>query len=291
MKQSHASKVSVLAFGLALAGCGGGGNSGVISTLPSPAYPTMASVVNGSYDLHTAGVAYTASATTGFTNGSGEAFGSDGRIVYNATSDTFTLIAPGGVSQSFTAVNLVDSGSPTTVAFVKNVGSTQDQVVVTVPLTYAMVTVWNRLDINTNVSASRIQIGGSPTQANHVPRSGSATYAVQVGGAARAGGTTYNIAGSSGTFSANFANNTVQTSLNLSGTPSGGAGSASLGTFNGTGTISASGPGISGTLTGPSASGVFSGSFFGPSAVEVGYGYVLTGAAFSAAGVVIGTKQ
>jgi len=50
--------------------------------------------------------------------------------------------------------------------------------------------------------------------------------------------------------------------------PNGGAGVANFGTFNGTGTLTGSGPGFTGTLTGTTANGIFSGGFFGPEAAK-----------------------
>jgi hypothetical protein len=287
--RTYAGRVSLAALALALGGCGGG-SGGVSSTPPPATYGKMVDVATGNYSFQSAGVTYTGG-PSGFSNGSANAFGSGGTIAYNVSSDTFTVTAPGGTSQSFTAANLVNSGSPTAVQFVKTVGTTQDALQITVPLTYAMVTIWNRTDTNTGISTGRIALGGSETLASDVPRTGSATYAAQSGGAASLGGTVYNLTSSTATFTANFASNSVQTSLTLGGSPGGAGPVTNFGTFSGTGTISATGPGFTGTLAGSTASGTFSGAFFGPQGAEMGYGYVLSGSSFSAAGVAIGTKQ
>lgn len=292
----YARSISIAALplipALALAGCGGGdGGSGGVSSTPPPAtYARMADVATGSYSFQSAGVTYTGT-SSGFSNGSANALGSGGTIAYNVSSDTFTITAAGGASQTFTAANLVNSGSSAAVQFAKTVGMTQDTLQVTVPLTYAMVTVWNRTDTTTGITTGRIALGGSQTLAHDMPRTGSATYAAQSGGAASSGGTVYNLTGSTATFTANFASNSVQTSLALGGSPGGVGPVTNFGTFSGTGTISTTGPGFGGTLTGSTANGTFSGAFFGPQAAEMGFGYVLTGGNFSAAGVAVGTKQ
>lgn len=296
--------VSLAMLGLTLAGCGGGGGSGTVSSTPPPptpggAYPRMADVVNGSYTFNTVGVSYNA-IPEGFAGGGSFTLGSGATIAYNAASDTFTVTAPGGVGATFTAANLVPS-APGTVRFSKNTGTVQDDVTLTVPLTYAMLTVWNRTDasgisgpisIGGPQTTGRISIGGSQTTASDVPRSGSATYTAQLAGALQSGGTTYNLTASTATFSANFAANSVQTSVTLGGVPlAGGSTVSNFGTFSGTGTISTSGPTFAGSLGGSGALGIFHGAFFGPQAAEMGYGYVLQGLSLSSAGAVVGVKQ
>ena len=71
---------------------------------------------------------------------------------------------------------------------------------------------------------------------------------------------------------------------------------ASFGSFTGTGTISSTGPGFTGTFSGTAynafpVSGLLSGAFFGPQAAEMGYGYTLSAGGFSAVGAVAGAKQ
>jgi hypothetical protein len=254
----------------------------------------MANAVNGSYNFPAAGVTYTAT-SAGFSGGSTHSLTSGASISYNASTDTFSVVGPTSgpspnASQTFTGQNLVNSGSPLTVSLVKNTGALQDELTITVPLTYAMLTVWNRFDLTTGTATGRISFGGSQTQGSDVPRSGSATYSVQQGGAARVGSTTYNLVNSTASFSANFANNSVLTSLTLGGSVTPGGPVTNFGTFTGTGAIASTGPSFSGTFSG-SGTGVFSGAFFGPAAAEVGYGYVLNNANMSAAGAVWGTKQ
>jgi hypothetical protein len=301
MAKGLATRTSVLLLGLTLAACGGGGSEGISSTPPPTpgGYPRMTDVVNGSYTFNTVGVSYNG-LPSGFAGGGSFALGSGATIAYNAASDTFTVTAPGGLGTTFTAANLVAS-APGTVRFFKNTGAVQDDVILTVPLTYAMLTVWNRTDAGGITdpllgggpqTTGRISIGGSQTTASDVPRTGSATYSAQLAGAAQSGGTTYNLTASTATFSANFAANTVQTSVTLGGVPlAGGSTVSNFGTFSGTGTISTTGPGFAGSLGGAGGMGIFQGAFFGPQAAEMGYGYVLQGLGFSSAGAVVGVKQ
>jgi hypothetical protein len=287
-----AAPAGLLALLLAACGGDGGGGGGVVSTPPPVpgTYVRMVDAVgNGtaSYSFQATGVAYTGS-PAGFSGASSYALGGGATIAYNASSDTFTVTAPGG-SASFTGAHLVPS-APGTVKLVKSSGSSADELTLTVPLTYGMVTVWNHQDLGSPITG-RLAIGGSQTQASDVPKTGSASYSVSVAGAAQSAGTTYNLTSSTGTFTANFGGGTVQTSVTLAGPPANGGAVSNFGTFSGSGNLSSGGPGFAGTLSGGSGSGIFQGAFFGPQAAEVGYGYVIPGTSFSSAGVVIGTKN
>lgn len=126
-----------------------------------------------------------------------------------------------------------------------------------------------------------------------MPKTGTANYSLAIGGSANSNGTNYNLGNgnSTATFTANFGTGGITTTLNLAGVANGQTAVTSLGTFNGTGTISGTGPGFTGTLTGTSANGIFSGAFFGPQALEMGLAYYLNGANFSAVGAGGGIKQ
>jgi hypothetical protein len=293
----------VLALGLALAGCGDGGSGGVVSTGPGPTYTKVADL-KGDHTFQTAGVQYD-TGTAGFTNGSTQAFGSGVTVAYTASTDSYKLTAPDNSTVTFgpaDAVAPTPSTPPNTQVWSKaNADGTVDRLTLIVPttaqgvpLSYTIVGTWGRTASFAGPGIYRIAIGGAPTLANDMPRTGSATYAVEAGGDAVQNGITYNLSGnSSATFSANFASNSVTTTLTLAGTPPLLAGSAvtQFGTFTGTGTISSSGPGFTGQLSGPAVNGAFSGAFFGPKALEMGYGWYLTGGTFSAAGAVTGVKQ
>src|SRR5262249_47517504 len=143
-------------------------------------------------------------------------------------------------------------------------------------------------------------IGGVPTGASDMPRTGSATYSAGTGGAAFQKKTNYTLRGNStATFSANLASNSVATALALAGGAATGdppqptpGPLVQFGTFNGTGTISSSGPGFTGTLSGANGvTGNFSGAFFGPKALEMGYAWFLNGTGLNAVGSAVGVKQ
>ena len=115
-----------------------------------------------------------------------------------------------------------------------------------------------------------------------MPRTGTATYAAAVGGAASQNGVAYTLSGhSSATFSADFAANSVTTALTLGGTQGpNGTTVTQLGTFNGSGAIANGGPGFTGAFSAANGvTGAFSGAFFGPKALEMGYDWYMNGAA------------
>lgn len=305
---TFAARTSVLALGLLLAGCGGGdaGSGGVGSTPPPPGYTKIVDM-SGNRTFQTAGVTYD-TAPSGFTNGVVNTFGNGVTVAYSAGTDSYTVTAPGGATQTFGPADLQPptGGTPTSVQYAKVNGTTREQLTLIapggpVPLSYTVIGTWGSVNTTTNAGPFRVAIGGAPTLAGDMPKTGTASYGMGVGGTAivpqgtRLGtATPYNLGGSSsGTFSANFASGTISTTLNLGGTPLGSSGgpATNFGTFTGTGSLSSGGPGFSGTLTGTAADGIFAGLFLGPQAVEMGFGYVLTGPAFSAVGGASGIKQ
>ena len=308
-----AAQASLTVLGLLLAGCGDGGGGSVAST-PVPTYTKIADMT-GNRTFQTAGVTYSAS-QAGFSNGASNAFGSGVTVAYTASSDSYTLTAPDGASQSFGPAELQapNPSAPNTILYVKTNGATSDGLNLIVPtttgglpLSYTVIGIWGTIDTSNNTSTFRIALGGAPTIASDMPKTGTANYAVGVGGSAAVTSqsplgvptnTSYSLSGtSSGTFAANFGAGTIQTSLVLAGTGglSGPPGAPSavqnFGLFTGTGQLTSGGPGFSGTLTGTSVFGVFSGAFFGPQALETGYVWSLNGPSFSGVGVVTGVKQ
>lgn len=297
----RAAPVSALAMGLALSGCGGG--SGGLTSTPGPSvtYVKIADMT-GDRTFQSAGIQYTTSATPGFNNATTQAFGSGVTVAYTASSDTYKLTAPDGTTASFGPADAVAPGPttpPNTQQWLRLNGNVRDSLFLIVPtvsgvaLSYTILGSWGQLSTATAQSQNRLAVGGVPTIASDMPRTGSATYATAVGGAAAQGTTNYTLnANSSATFSANFAANSVTTSLTLAGTAlPNGAAVVPFGTFNGDGTISTSGPGFTGTLTGTGTTGAFSGAFFGPKALELGYDWFLSGGNLSAVGTVTGVKQ
>ena len=114
---------------------------------------------------------------------------------------------------------------------------------------------------------------GTPTLGADVPRSGTATYAMQ----GFASGLLSGFEDVYGTLTADFATGTVQNTFmiyNYSG--------ASLGSIyhaSGSGSIAAGTPFFSGSLTDAdhALTGSFNGGFFGPSAAEAGFTFALSG--------------
>ena len=298
----------VLACGVTvfLGACGGGG--GLASSGPPPSPPgvtyTKLADMTGDRTFQTAGVTYDATAQ-GFTNASAQSFGTGAQVAYNAANDSYTLSATGATTATFTPANLVQpQPAPNTVQYLIRSNTNVPTDVLTlivprtsggVPLSYTLIGTW-ATNLASGTPTYRIGIGGAPTQASDVPRTGTASYSVGVGGAAIENGTSYDLAANStGTFSANFGNSTVSTTLNLIGVQ-GSNTPVSFGSFNGSGTISSTGPGFTGTFTGTAynafpVSGLLSGAFFGPQAAEMGYAYTLSAGGFSAVGAVAGTKQ
>ncbi|MDE2597905.1 MAG: hypothetical protein KGL44_13605 [Sphingomonadales bacterium] len=297
-----AARVSLLTLGVMLAGCGGGGGSGGVASTPTPTPPpvTYTKIVDmsGNRTFQTAGVSFSPTGV-GVTNGSARNFG-DGTVVkYDAASDTYTLTAPTGETASFSPL----TAQPTTVANAQQwnvpTGTGRETLTLFVPssstgvvLSYTIFGTWQTINNTGGSSTARLAVGGVPTVASDMPRTGTASYAAAIYGTAINNGIPYNLnASSKATFSTDFAAGTVATALDLAGKTSATAPVFTIGTYNGTGTIISGGPGFSGSLTGSNASGQFTGAFFGPSALEMGYTFFMNGSTLGVAGSVSGIKQ
>lgn len=95
-------RAALAASPLALAACGGGGGD-IASTgtpPPPPATYTKIADMTGNRIFQTSGITYNTS-TNGFTNGTNQAFGSGMTVAYNSATDSYTLTAPDGASQTF----------------------------------------------------------------------------------------------------------------------------------------------------------------------------------------------
>lgn len=305
------------ASSLALAACGDGGG-GIASTGTPPTPPaTYAKIADmtGNRTFQTGGVTYNADPLR-LMDGTTQQFGSGVTVAYNASADSYTVTAPAGpavifflsgtsptttsfsgMTQTFGPADLqpANPSLPNGVTYVKVDGTARHQLTLiapggSVPLSYTTLGTWSTVEIGSNSGTFRIAVGGSPTLASDMPKNGSASYAIGVGGTAiktetglpvttstplslpssgMSGSstlvtdvtpyppgypvtTTYNLSGnSSGTFSANFATGAITTTLALVGTVAGpGATPVNFGTFNGTGTLTSGGPGYTGTLAG-----------------------------------------
>lgn len=295
-----------LALALPLSACGGGGGEGGVASMPPPPPASYTKIVDmtGDRTFQTAGVQYNTS-PSGFSNGTSLTFGNGVRVAYTAASDSYTLTAPDNTTATFNPSEVVlPPALPNAVQWAKRNASNAVTDVFTlisptpggVALSYTAFGTWGA-NLNTSSPTYRIAIGGAPTIASDMPKSGTANYTLGVGGGANLAGTSYSINNGTGTFAANFATGAVTTTLTIAGMPpSNTAAVTNFGTFNGTGTIASNSPGFSGTITGTASNGTaatggFSGAFFGPQALEVGFGYTINAGTFSAVGGVTGIKQ
>lgn len=293
--------LSLLALPLALSACGGGstGTTAVASTPGSPTTPgttytyTKLADMSGDRTFQTAGVHYN-SVTGALANGTADALGSGATVSYVASTDTYNLSATGQTA-SFAPVDLVTAQSSPNVAntlvYQKTSASGSDSLRLVVPvvggvaLSYTLLGNWTH-NVTGVGSTSYIAVGGAPTQAGDVPKTGTANYTVIVNGSVipTAGSPNLLNGTASGTFSANFGAGTVSTTLNLQGA------SSNFGTLSGSGTIASASSGFTGTFSSVTSGG-FSGSFFGPQAAEMGMGWTATTGTYTAAGSVLGVKQ
>ncbi|MBB4615186.1 transferrin-binding protein-like solute binding protein [Novosphingobium taihuense] len=261
-----------------LASCGGGSDGGMAST-PAPVYKTLAEL-SGDQTFQSGGIVGDPAGIE-LRSESTVAFGQGVEIKYFAASDTYNLNNGSGLVVEFTPAQVVNRNE-NTVTWQKPNGPVLDTLSISNPsvngvkLSYVLLGNWTHIEPSNGRAYSLV--GGVPTQAGDVPRSGSATYSTQVVGLAAKSGSPYLLFGeSTGTFSANFASNSVSTSLTLAGKLPGNNAVTAIGNYSGSGTISSSGPGFQGTLTGSNASGAFSGAFFGPRGAEAGYTFFLNG--------------
>lgn len=287
-----------------LSACGGGNGVGSVASTPAPppSYTKIADMT-GDRTFVTGGIQYNSIPNVGFANAVTQAYGNGVSVAYSASTDSYKLTAPDGSTVTFDPSNAQPpTPGSTSQQWAKTSGTTRDQFVLSVPsvagvaLSYTVIGSWSQIDLTTGRALVRLAVGGAPTLASDMPKTGTATYNTWVGGLVVASGVAvpYSLtANSTATFSANFATGGISTSLSLAGTPASGGDMTvtSFGTFNGTGTIASGGPGFTGTLTGTSANGIFSGMFLGPQASEMGYDWALSGANITAVGSVFGKKQ
>jgi hypothetical protein len=225
--------------------------------------------------------------------------GSGVTVQYTASSDSYRLTAPDGTTATFTPADLDRSQSslPVLAAYGHTIGGVEDDFVIATPsvggvaLSYTVIGSWVH---STNPSTATIYaaVGGVPTLASDMPRTGSASYNGALSGTVIQSGEAFGVdTGSSATFSADFAALTVQTSFALSARSLTSGTTRNFGSFSGIGTIMPASPSFSGTLTGSAANGGFSGAFFGPAAKEMGYGWGIDAGTFTAVGTVVGIKR
>jgi hypothetical protein len=120
---------------------------------------------------------------------------------------------------------------------------------------------------------------GQLTAMTGLPTSGTASYTGVATGLYSTATDNYNLTGTS-TLNANFANQTMSTSLVLNGAGIATGQSLALGTYSGTSAIaslngSAAFAGVFSNATNALLSGKFAGNFYGPAAAEFGYTFTL----------------
>lgn len=300
-------QASALAMGLALAGCGAGNSGGLASTptpTPPPASYTKIADMSGDRTFQTAGVRFVQTSSNSVTFPNTLPLGNAVKVAYTAANDAYTLTATDGSTVSFEPTNVTASPAPNVLRWDRTAGPVHDTFTLTVPsvdgiaLSYTIVGSWLHSDGTAPLQTlNRLAVGGAPTLAGDMPRTGIAAYSAALTGFAVRPGLAPFILGNSSTatFSADFASNTVATSLVLAGTPApNGTSVTTFGTFNGTGTISTTGPGFSGTLDSPDVSGAtggFAGAFFGPKAQELAYSWYATAPNIGFYGTVAGIKK
>jgi hypothetical protein len=161
-----------------------------------------------------------------------------------------------------------------------------------VNLSYTLVGTWSRLDTITNLAQGQIAVGGIPTIASDMPKTGTASYDVDGTGAyVTSSAVLYGGALADSTFSANFATGVLSTTLHMVGTPQAGGAAVDFGTATGSGSITSGTSAFTGSLSVADRTGAFAGSFFGPQAVEMAYAWYLRGPAFTADGLLVGIKK
>ena len=295
----HKSRLVLVLFACMLSGCGGGG-SGVSSgpvPVPTPtpaAYQTL-DQLTGSRAFQLAGtyVERSGEASTGATFSSDKGVS----IAYDQASDTYTLTAgPWGYSTALRPENRTNDAARATDNFDKRDGGTHDNGYIFRPsvsaakLTYTTVLGWGR-EVSGQPTRSILAVGGIPTRAEDMPKTGSATYSTApvVAGFTQ-NGVDNGARSFSSTFSADFTAGSVKTTLQAEG-------NGFAAGYAGTGSIASGTSGFSGALTpdaafpGTPGAGRFEGGFFGPSAKEMAYSWYVTGRGIDGQGVVAGVRQ
>jgi hypothetical protein len=297
---------------LALAGCaGGGGGSAAVTPTPTPA-PTPTSgtlndlgAITGSLFFSTSGALSTTSGANTTINGVSTstlvqtANSANVSLIYQGPSQTYTVSGtPLGsldpVTQSFGPADLQNGAYSRS-----GVGSLTVSNSLTPPggasTTYNY-TGWGEWNVtSTNAGAqtfNRFEFAyGIPTLLTDLPRTGTATYPLQLTGYDQAGG--FPITGA-GSLSANFAAGMVNLSLSpvLIERP-GQTNFTPITTLTGSGAIASTSTTFSAPLTATGYTGGANGAFYGPQAAEVGGAFYYTGggAGSFAAGTFLGKKQ
>jgi hypothetical protein len=313
--------LAIAALSTSLGACGGGGGGSVASTPAGPPRPTYTKIPdlagNQTFQTASSGFRYAApgGASVPPTSFSPAPLGSGPTIAFNAATGDYTL-AINGFSETYTSADLDRTNTDPKVQRFVRLGANGEFVSRFslntpspngVDLSYTRTGEWNSRADTAVGGRSYFAVGGVPTIASDMPRTGTATYgATRVSGIAFLRNPAFNggnefphtLDGSSANFSADFADGSVRSQLVLSGRPAVSGQQLPpifIGNFVGNGRIISGSNAFSGTLSpvgGSTLTGSFQGAFFGPQAAEYGLAFSLggtfNGGAFTADGTQAG---
>jgi hypothetical protein len=253
---NHGALASMLVFTAMLSACGdsGGVNSAPTPTptpsptptpAPAPTYQKV-SELSGNRHYETAGISFQGNGTS-LTGHATQGYGNSVKVDYTAATDTYTLTAPNGTTQSFSPGNVdVTKSNSNLTYYDKTAGGFHDVFQLVLPpvkgvnLSYTVIGTWSHANISAGTFQGQFAVGGIPTIASDMPKTGSASYNVDGTGAYITNGLLYGGDLSDSTFSANFGTGTLNTTLHMRGALQTGGAVVDFGTANGTGSISSS---------------------------------------------------
>ena len=266
-----------------LGACGGGGSSHVTPPPPPPPPPSFPLTASASFPSLYSERQYTQGVGGGLSSLNGVSPRPGPTIAYDAASGSYTISGPTVVS--FTTADRTSTsgyldvyqkqgtGFSDALQLYNNVRAGASQAGAPIQLTYLSYGIWSHVDTQTDEKRRHYLLFGYPTTS--VPTSGAANYSTSITASMVEGGPAFAAAesdvGGTATFSVNFGTGSISTDLNLQR-----VGGGSIGTFNGTGTMTADQ--FAGTFTSGLQSfqaGQFAGGFFGPHAEEMGYGFYI----------------
>ncbi|TZG26107.1 transferrin-binding protein-like solute binding protein [Sphingomonas montanisoli] len=280
-----------------LAGCGGGGGGGLVSTPPPPAtnYTTLANATS-STTLSTKASVYEFERLNNASAPTIRSGATSIEVVYDSTTKTYTLRgtpmigSTSRIEQSFgpsdAAAGLPSGNYDKTAVANGNTQVSRLQVGAPANLTYAGYGHWT---VGSTVGVDQrfddvYFTYGVATQTADMPKTGSATYTLGVGGQGAAP------LDGRGTLSANFGAGTVNVSLETQFVYRANQTFSPFATLTGSGAISANG--FSTQLSGNGYTGSIDGLFYGPAAAEVGGALTIAkDGGVVAAGYLLGRKD
>lgn len=289
-----------------LTGCGGDGGSGVNSTPASSSSSATASGTNTSLTGTLASESFLNAASSGAIsvplNGAAIATSASTAslsIVYNATNGTYTL-NDGTRSLSVNAGNIDKAQTNAAVTtYAITTGSTTDSLILANNGTsggltrYVGAGIWLREVDGTSTVDGRVTgfTYGVQTGASAIPRSGAASYDVNLLGLRSAGSTIYALGGN-GALNVDFGSGAIYGSGRYSETNSSTGGKSDNHGWASQALLASSGNAFLGQIQTDSAgSGEWHGNFYGPAAQEVGGSWSSkSGSDVAAAGVIWGTQ-